>query len=109
MAELLPCPCLGAAVELTEEREGHISSGHPELGVRPVDVLARVLADPDTVRQDSRFPDTWLFSRWLPDLLDGKHIVVAVVTDTGPPVRYWVVTAYATRRVTRGEIVWQRS
>jgi hypothetical protein len=86
MVTRLPCPYLQGEVELNAERIVHINNQHPEL------------------------PGN--------DLLHGKILVVAVVTDDvvaddpDPTVegqlRHWVVTAYPTRRVTQGDIQWQR-
>ena len=86
MVTRLPCPYLQGEVELSAERIVHINNQHPEL------------------------PGN--------DLLQGKILVVAVVTDdvvaddpdptVEGPLRHWVVTAYPTRRVTQGDIQWQR-
>jgi hypothetical protein len=104
---------LQCEVELSAERVAHVQSRHPELPPSCAELIARTLEDPDEVRGDQRFAGTHLFSRWFDDLLRGKILVVAVVTDTLPstplgPRRRWVVTAYPTRRVTQGEIEWQR-
>ena len=107
----MPCAYLDAEVELTDERLAHIQAGHPELIPEPVDRIARTLADPDEIRSDPRFYGTRLFSRWFDDLLGGKIVVVAVVTEVGEPsqqARHWVVTAYLARRITQGVIEWSR-
>ena len=105
-----PCPYLASEIELTDERMAHIRAGHPELILGFSDRIARTLADPDEVRGDPRFPATRLFSRWFEDLLGGKMVVVAVVTEVegGLAVRHWVVTAYVARRITQGIIEWSR-
>jgi hypothetical protein len=110
---LLPCPYLETDVELSEERQQHILASHPELGGDPLRLIAQTLLDPDEVRVDRRFPRSRLFSRWFDDLLKGKILVVAVVTDepdtsAGSASRHWVVTAYPTRRVTQGVVQWAR-
>jgi len=105
-----PCHYLAACVELTDERLAHIQAGHPELIHATGDRIARTLGDPDEIRRDSRFPGMQLFSRWFDDLLGGKIVVVAVVTDEvqAESPRHWVVTAYVTRRITQGIIEWSR-
>lgn len=105
-----PCHYLADRVELTDERLAHIRAGHPELVHSTHDPIARTLGDPDEIRRDSRFPGTRLFSRWFDDLLGGKIVVVAVVTDDvlAESPRHWVVTAYVTSRTTRGIIEWSR-
>jgi hypothetical protein len=104
---------LAANVELTDERAAHIAARHPELANRLAETVSRTIGDPDEVRIDPRFPRTRLFSRWFEDLLSGRILVVATVTDepgSGQPGtgRHWVVTAYAARRLTKGTIEWSR-
>jgi hypothetical protein len=111
--KLLPCPYLKADVELSDERTTHILRQHPELPAEYVDMIAQTLLDPDEVRTDPRFPRTRLFSRWIDSLLQGKMLIVAIVTDEPVPTqaevaRHWVVTAYPARRVTQGVIEWSR-
>lgn len=36
-------------------------------------------------------------------------MVVAVVTDTVPQERNWILTAYIARKVTQGEVIWTRN
>lgn len=107
------CPFLQAEVELTAERVAHIKRQHPEVADEIPNLIEQTIADPDEVRGDRRFPSTRLFSRWLDDLLRGKILVVAVVTDhpdsdAAGPGRHWVVTAYPTRRITQGDVLWVR-
>jgi len=105
-----PCHYLAVHVELTDERLAHLRAGHPELVHPGRDRIARTLGDRDEIRRDSRFPGTRLFSRWFDDLLGGKIVGVAVVTDDvqAESPRHRVVTAYVTRRITRGTIEWSR-
>ncbi len=66
------------------------------------------LADPDTIRQSSRFSDGLLFSRWLTDVRGGKYVVVVVVSDQTPVERHWVITAYIARKLAEGTTLWHR-
>lgn len=70
--------------------------------------IALTLAEPDQVRRSKRFADARLFSRFAADVKGGRHIVVVVVSDTGAR-RHWIITAYMTRVLVRGDIEWQRS
>ena len=103
------CPYLKAAVELTTERRQHIEAKHPELLPEYRDYLAQTLTNPDEVRQDARFPNTRIFTRWFGQLLRGKHLAVVVVTDAQTDHRHWIVTAYVTHTVRQGEVEWKRS
>jgi hypothetical protein len=107
-ASRLPCPRLRVDIELTPERERHIADRHPDLLPTHRAKLTEVVADPDLIRRSTRSATARLLSRWYSDIRRGRHIVV-VVERTTTPERYWVVTAYITRRLAAGEIEWQRS
>jgi hypothetical protein len=98
---VVPSPYLQAEVELTDEREQHITEHR--------DRIAPTLADPDQVSLSTRFSSARVFTRWYNDLRGGKHVVVVVVTASEPDTRHWIITAYITRRLARGEAVWHRS
>ena len=103
------CPHLEAEIEMTVEREAHITERHPDLLPRYQDKLAETLLNPDVVRQSPRLSNALLFSRWFDDVREGKHVVVVVVSELGPKSRYWIVTAYMARQLIEGIIVWQRN
>ena len=105
----LACPYLGGEVELTEERERHITERHPDLLPDHRERLAETLADPDEVRRSARFGQARLFSRWYDDVRQGKHIVVVIVSEPEPNRRHWIITAYLARRLAGGETEWKRS
>lgn len=103
-----PCPYLKREVELTAERELHIAERHPDLLPARRQRVAETLADPDQVRRSVRFGSARLFSRWYTDVQRGKHVVVVVVSEPNVTQRYWVITAYMTRKLAAGEIEWRR-
>ncbi len=105
----LPCPFLGAEVEITEERERHIAEHHPDLLPEHRGRIAETLADPDQIRRSSRFRAAKLFSKMYADPRGGKHVVVVVVGDEASRRRHWVITAYMTRRLAEGEVEWKRA
>ena len=104
----LPCPYLGGEVEWTEERAHHVATRHPELIPVHVDRVGAALADPDEVIRDREYPNTRLFSRQFEDLMDGKSVVVALVSTPTPDVRHWIVTAWVTGRPPKGDVEWKR-
>jgi hypothetical protein len=107
VARYFDCPHLGAQVELTDEREQHIRSLHPEVLTAGRDIIGRTLADPDLVRRDMRDPDnTRLFSRWYDDVRGGRQAIIAVVSEPG---RHWIATAFTAREVEERDIEWTRS
>lgn len=103
------CSYLQGEVELTEEREQHIAERHPDLLPEYRECIAETLADPDQVRRSVRFGNARLFGRWFDSIRGGKHVVVVVVTDVAPTHRYWIVTAYLSRKLAEGDVEWQRN
>jgi len=106
---LFPCPYLRGQVELTNERERHIAEEHPDLLPKHRQCIAATLADPDQVCRSARSGNARLFSRWFSDLRGGKHVVVVVMSETGPGRRHWIITAYMARKLAEGAVEWKRS
>jgi len=104
-----PCPYLNGEVEMTAERERHIAEHHPDLLPSHRDRIAETLVDPDEVRQSSQMSSALLFSKRYDDALTGRSVVVVVMTAGEVDSRQWVVTAYATRKLVRGETKWKRN
>ncbi|MBM4431592.1 MAG: hypothetical protein FJ026_14795 [Chloroflexi bacterium] len=106
--QTFPCPYLKGVVELTDEREAHIARTHPDLLPDCLPQIGQTLADPDQVRRSHRLSSARLFVRWFTDILQGKYVVVVVVSERAPAERHWIVTAYMTRRLAGGEFEWHR-
>ncbi len=101
------CPYLHGEVELSAERETHIAERHPELLPALQSRIAETLSNPDQVRWSVRAANAHLLSRSFPDLKRGKNVVVVVVTEDSE--RHWIITAYVTKNLAEGDIVWKRS
>ncbi|MEJ2746770.1 MAG: hypothetical protein P8183_02460 [Anaerolineae bacterium] len=106
---LFSCPYLGKEVELTEEREQHITQRHPDLLPEYRQQIAETLLNPDQVRRSSHFRNARLFTRWFDTVKQGKYVVAVVITDSGHLERHWIVTAYIARRLAEGDVEWQRN
>ena len=104
-----PCPYLEGEVELSDERERHITEHHPDLLPDHQDRIGDTLADPDQVRRSRRFGNARLFAKWYDDSLRGKHLVVVVVSEARPKSRNWIVTAYVTKKIAGGDEEWKRN
>jgi hypothetical protein len=105
----LPCPYLGADVELSEERERHVRNRHPDLLPTHRERMIEAVADPDQVRRSARVGNAKLFSKWHTDLRGGNYVVVVVVSDPGQKTPPWIITAYIARKLKEGEIEWRKS
>lgn len=101
--ETFHCSYLRDPVELNDERGRHIAEKHPQLLPNRPDYIAATLADPDLILRKTAGDDTIMFYRWFYDL--DKYAMVAVVNHPG---RNWIITAFVTRRLQRGETIWQR-
>jgi hypothetical protein len=109
MIRRFPCPYLNAEVELTEERERHITERHPDLLPEHRPHLAETLGAPDQVRTSARFGRAKLISRWYPEVRQGKHVVVVVVSERTLQERHWIITAYLASKLAQGGVEWQRA
>ena len=105
----LPCPYLGADVELSDDRERHSRSHHPDLLPGYRERMIETVADPDQVRHSARVGNAKLFSKWYADLRGGRYVVVVVVSDAGQKRQPWIITAYVARKLKEGEIEWRKS
>ena len=105
---LLPCPYLDTDVELSEDRERHIGSHHPDLLPGCRGRMIETVADPDQVRRSTRAGNAKLFSKWYADFRGGKYVVVVVVSDPGQKTHPWIITAYVARTLKEGEIEWRK-
>lgn len=103
------CPYLEGEVELTEERERHIAERHPDLLPEHRQRIAETLEEPEQIRRSVRFGSAKLFSRQYPDLQPGTHVVVVVVCGLDATQRNWIITAYITRNLARGDVEWIRN
>jgi hypothetical protein len=108
MIRRFPCPYLNGEVELTEERERHITERHSDLLPEHRPRIAETLAVPDQIRTSARFGSARLFSRWYTDVRQGKYVVV-VVSERTPQERHWIITAYLASRLAQGGAEWQRA
>ena len=105
-----PCPYLDSNVELTDERENHITLRHPDLLPKYQQCIPNTLMLPDEVRRSVCIGNARLLSRWFEWLRGGKYVVIVVVSNPIPAERHWIVTAYMTNRLTRGgDIEWKRT
>ncbi|HUP53078.1 MAG TPA: hypothetical protein VM198_11410 [Longimicrobiales bacterium] len=103
------CPYLNSDVELSEERARHIAERHPDLLPAHAERIAQFLEEPDLVRRSGRLGSARLFSRFFPGGSSEKHVVVVIVSEVEPSPRHWVITAYQARKLSGGEIEWERS
>jgi hypothetical protein len=104
-----PCPHLNTSVELSEDRERHICSHHPDLLPQHRKRIIEAIGDPDQIRRSSRDGNAKLFTKWFSDLRGGKYVVAVVICNSGHLKKPWMITAYMARKLAEGEIEWEKS
>lgn len=109
MIRRFPSPYLNGEVELTAERERHITERHPDLPREHRPRLAETSAAPGQVRTSARFGSAKLFSRWYPEVRQGKHVVVVVVSERTLQQRHELIRAYLASKLAQGGVEWQRT
>ena len=103
------CPYLDDEVELSQERERHITERHPDFLPTHRARLGETLHAPDEIRRSAHAATARLFSRCYDDLSGrGSYVVVVVVSDVGARRRHWIVTGYIARTLAQGEVEWSR-
>ena len=103
--EAFQCPYLGGAVELSDDRERHITYRHADLLPDLLEYVAGTLASPDLILRKRPTDNDIQFYRWYYGNRN-KYVVVVVVNDPG---RNWIIIAFPSDRAPRGELLWQRS
>jgi uncharacterized protein YuzE len=80
-------------VELTDEREEHITETHSGTLPDCLVQLAETLDGPDQICQSERDSSALLFSKWFATIRIGRYLVT-VVAKQPEPLRYWIITVY---------------
>lgn len=92
-------------IRLTVERQEHIEADHPEMSGQ-VNKIRETLLNPDRVIRSKTDPDVELFYRYYratPVTEKYLCVVVKVLADN-----LFIITAYFTDTIKRGEILWKR-
>lgn len=93
-------------VRLTQERHDHLLEGHPEMRGQ-LDRVAQTLRKPEKVVRSQTDPAVELFYREYNETPVTRKFLCAVV-KTGAEDSF-LVTAYFTDAVKRGEVLWEMS
>lgn len=106
MPEYHPCPYFGGGiVEITDERYRHILANHDDFALVYWERAGETIRGPDLVIMREQDDRAVMLYRWYDDI--DKNVIVAVRTDLSG--RHWVATAYMTRDIARGEVLWVKS
>ena len=92
-------------IRLTDERLEHIEFDHPEMSGQ-IDKIKETLAEPDSIVRSKTDSEVELFYRsYLNTPVDDKYmcIIVKVRADD-----VFIITAYFTDTIKKGDILWKR-
>ena len=105
MPEYHPCPYFGGGiVEITDERYNHVLSRRDDFAPAHWERVGETIRDPDRVIMRRQDEGAVMLYRWYDDI--DKNVVAVVRTDTTG--RRWLVTAYMTRNMARGMLLWAK-
>jgi hypothetical protein len=94
------------AIRLTDERRHHLESDHPEMAGQ-ISRIAETLADPDRIVRSRTDATVELFYKWYAATpVTAKFLCIVVKALPDDP---FMITAYHTDAVKRGEILWQKT
>ncbi|MFB6279919.1 MAG: hypothetical protein ABEK75_10470 [Salinibacter sp.] len=96
----------GQSLRLTEEREGHIRTAHPELTNLP-DFLGPTIRAPDRIVRSRTDEAVELFYRSFETIpVTSKCLCAVVKAAVEDP---FILTAYFTDSIKRGEVLWTKT
>jgi hypothetical protein len=95
----------GRQIRLTDEREEHIESDHPEMSAQ-TDKLRETLLNPDKVIRSRTDPNVELFYRYYDVTPVTEKFLCVVVKVLANDL--FIITTYFTDAMKRGEVLWQR-
>jgi hypothetical protein len=92
-------------IRLKDERQEHIETDHPEMSGQ-IDKLHETLSNPDIIVRSRTDPDVELFYRHYEITpVTEKYSCVVVKVLVGD---MFIITAYFTDTIKRGEVLWKR-
>jgi hypothetical protein len=96
----------GRPLRLTEKRENHIRTAHPEL-TDLSEFLAPTIQAPDRIVRSRTEEIVELFYRSFETTpVTSKHLCAVVKAAVGDP---FIITAYFTESIKRGEVLWTKT
>ncbi|HID26412.1 MAG TPA: hypothetical protein EYP22_00975 [Methanosarcinales archaeon] len=92
-------------IRLTDERQEHIETDHPEMSGH-IDKIQETVLNPDIIVRSRTDPDVELFYRHY-DItpVTEKYLCVVVKVLVGD---LFIITAYFTDTIKRGEVLWEK-
>jgi len=95
----------GRIVRLTEERQSHLETDHPEMQ-NQTERIAETLLDPDRIVRSRTDEQVELFYKWYPTTpVTTKFLCIVVKALPQAP---FILTVYHTDTVKKGVLLWEK-
>ena len=95
----------GRSIRLTDERSTHLYTAHPEMCDQLLRIMA-TLAQPDQIVRSRTDSTVELFYKHYPSTPVTSKFLCTVVKVL--PEDYFVITAYYTDTIKRGDVLWTK-
>lgn len=66
--------------------------------------IGETISEPDLIRQSIYSKNVYIYYRYYPNILQGKYVAVVVRMDENK----FIITAYITDKIKRGEEIWKK-
>lgn len=94
-------------IRLSDERKSHLEEEHPELK-NIMNKLEETLSNPDIIVKSNIDKDAELFYKWYTDTSAGNKYLCAVLVEKILTNDIFILTAYFTNSIKKGEILWKK-
>lgn len=91
---------------LLEYHWEHIVEKHPELEDSYLQFIPEILENPDLVKRSVHDQKVLLFYKYYEKIYNGKYVCVVVKLH---PDNNFIITAYITDRIKKGELIWKKN
>jgi hypothetical protein len=92
-------------IRLTDERLAHIESDHPEMSGQ-INKIGATLTEPDIIIRSRTDPEVELFYRYYEVTPVGEKYMCVVTRVRGDAS--FIITAYFTDAIKRGDVLWEK-
>lgn len=97
---------VGRTIRLTDERLDHLLNNHPEIKKESVSIIIETIQNPEQVIISNSDESVEMFYRYYSQTFIGNKWLCVVVKNLKSD--FFIVTAYFTNQVKKGEILWKK-
>jgi hypothetical protein len=97
----------GRTIRLTEERLEHLLNNHPEIKAESISIIVETIQNPEQIIVSDSDNSVELFYRYYLKTTIGDKWLCVVVKNL--ETDFFIITAYFTNQVKKGEILWKKT